>query len=144
MQLTFNGIVQFANGSPAPEVAVSIFDRDAAGRQDDDLTVTPGLSDEKGRFSISYEPLRYLDYHTLSGHGFSNQAGEVQGEENGLRIPDLGDIYLPYLRFNYNFNGLNYTHTCSMGVFQTKFFLPENPPIDFLPSTGGFQFKNSF
>jgi hypothetical protein len=56
----------------------------------------------------------------------------------------LGDIYLPYLKFNYTFNGLIRTHEASLGLFQTKFFLPENPPLEFLPSTHGFKFTNSF
>jgi hypothetical protein len=144
MQLTFTGNVHFANGTPAPNVEVRVFDRDAAGKADDDLTVAPGLSDENGRFSLRYEPLRYLDYHTIISSSTPNPPGDHEAEEHGLRIPDLGDLYLPYLRFDYTFNGMNYTHTCSLGVFRTKFYLPEYPPVDFLPSTNGFKFKNSF
>lgn len=144
MKLTFSGSVHFANGDPVPDVQVRIFDKDAAGREDDDLTVDAGYSDENGEFSLSYEPLRYLDYYTLYNHGLQAQPGSAQGDETGMRVPDLGDIYLPYLKFYYTFNGLNYESTASMGVFQTKFFLPENPAVDFLPSTHGFRFSNSF
>jgi hypothetical protein len=144
MKLTFNGSVHFANGIPAPEVEVNIYDRDASRKEDDDLTVTPGFSDDKGHFSLIYEPLRYLDYHTIIKSGTPDLPGDAQSEEHGLRVPDLGDLYLPYLRFNYTFNGHNYTHTCSMGVFTSRFYLPENPPIDFLPSTSGFKFENCF
>jgi hypothetical protein len=31
-----------------------------------------------------------------------------------------------------------------MGIFKTKFYLPENPPLEFLPSSHGFKFLNRF
>ncbi len=139
MRLTFNGSVHFANGDPAAQVSVRIFDKDATGHVDDDLSLAPGCSDDRGQFSITYEPLRYLDYHTIKVSGPPGP-----DEENGTRFPDLGDIYLPYLRFDYTFNGTAYSHDAPMGIFQTKFYLPENPPVEFLPSTHGFMFTNSF
>jgi hypothetical protein len=62
----------------------------------------------------------------------------------GLRLPDLGDIYLPYLQFNYTFNGFIRQHVAPLGIFQHKFHLPENPPVEFLPSIHGFSFTNNF
>ncbi len=144
MKLKFSGSIHFANGDPAPNVAVRILDRDTAGNEDDDLTVSTGLSDEKGSFSLTYESLRYLDYHTIHLSGAHAQHGDVHTVENGLRVPDMSDIYLPYLKFDYTFNGLIYAHTASLGFFQTNFYLPEYPPIQFLPSTHGFRFLNSF
>ena len=47
MSQTFTGIVQFANGAPAANVTVRLFDADTLS-EDDDLTVRPGLSDAKG------------------------------------------------------------------------------------------------
>ena len=144
MKLKFSGSIHFANGDPAPNVAVRIYDKDTAGKEDDDLTVSPGLSDENGRFSLIYEPLRYLDFHTIHLSGAHTQPADAHNKENGLRVPDMTDIYLPYLNFDYTFNGLNYAHTASLGVFQTRFFLYENPPVQFLPSAHGFRFVNSF
>jgi hypothetical protein len=144
MKLTFSGNVHFANGAPAPDVEVRIFDRDTVGKVDDDLTVTPGLSDEKGHFILDYEPLRYLDYHTNIISGSTEQQGDVQSKNHELHIPELGDIYLPYLRFNYTYNGQKNTHTSSLGVFQSRFYLPDYPPVVFLPSTHGFRFENCF
>ncbi len=144
MKLKFTGNVYFANGDPVENVSVRIFDKDAPGKEDDDLTITPGLSDERGVFDLTYEPLRYLDYHTTDFSGPSSQPGDDLGDTGGMRLPDLADVYLPYLRFNYTFNGLNYTHTASMGILKTKFFLPENPPVEFLPSMHGFKFVNAF
>src|SRR3972149_3456061 len=65
MRVKYKGSIHFANGEPAAGVTVRIFDQDAPSKQDDDLTVEPGLSDERGRFQITYEPLRFMDLHTL-------------------------------------------------------------------------------
>ncbi|MGE5123128.1 MAG: hypothetical protein ACM3H7_01300 [Acidobacteriaceae bacterium] len=142
MKLEFSGTIQYANGKPVQDVTVRIFDRDAVGKQDDDLTVNPGVSDEKGRFRLTYEPLRYLDYHTLSSPGTPEEPFATAPTD--LRLPDLGDIYLPYLQFNYTFNGAPRQHRQPLKIFQKTFHLPESPPLDFLPSTHGFKFTNAF
>ena len=59
-------------------------------------------------------------------------------------MPDLGDMYLPYLKFNFTINGVGHEHSASLGVFKTEFHLPENPAVEFLPSRDGFKFPNSF
>jgi hypothetical protein len=144
MNIIFNGSVHYANGDPLPNVVVRIFDKDTASKGDDDLTITPGLSDEQGRFCLIYEPLRYLENHTIHLPGTSEAPANPQDDEHELRLPDLGDMYLPYLRFNYTYNGSTREHTASLGVFQTKFYLPVNPPVIFLPSRNGFRFPNCF
>jgi hypothetical protein len=144
MKVKFSGRVRFANGDPVPNVVVRIFDKDAAGKQDDDLTLTPGLSDEKGRFNLTYEPLRFLDYHTIPLPGALGDAFNTPSPEPGIKLPDLGDIYLPYLDFNYTFNGLNRHHTAALGIFKSDYYLPENPPVEFRPSRHGFRFTNQF
>jgi hypothetical protein len=144
MHIDFSGSVHFANGAPVSGVMVRIFDKDASGKQDDDLTLVPGLTDEQGRFTLTYEPLRFMDYHTIDGSGIPEEPFNTTPSRSGLRFPNLDDIYLPYLQFNYTFNGLDRQHSLPMGFFQSKFLLPENPPVDFLPSTHGFGFPNSF
>jgi hypothetical protein len=144
MTVKFSGSVHFANGDPASNVEVRIFDKDAEGKQDDDLTNTPGLSDDQGNFSLTYEPLRYLDFQALHIAGTVNPTSSHSDEPASLRIPDVLDVYLPYLKFNYTFNGLNCVHTTSLGIFKTHFYLPENPPVSFLPSIQGFHFINNF
>ncbi|MGE5124146.1 MAG: hypothetical protein ACM3H7_06475, partial [Acidobacteriaceae bacterium] len=142
MKLKFSGTVCYANGDPAPDVIVRIFDKDASGKGDDDLTVSPGTSDEHGKFTVTYEPLRYLDYHTTDASG--TPAEPFNATSPGIQLPDLGDIYQPYLQFNYTYNSLSRQHAASLGIFQKTFNIPENPAVDFLPSTGGFKFRNSF
>lgn len=144
MKINFSGSVLYMNGAPVPNVAVRILDKDAHGGQDDDLTVTPGLSDDQGHFTVSYEPMRFLDYHSINTSGTPSQPFNTPVAGQGLRLPDLGDMYLPYLKFNYTFNGTPRQQTASMGLFQTEFRLSENPPVQFLPSRDGFKFINSF
>jgi hypothetical protein len=144
MQITLSGSVYYANGYPMTGVTVRIFDRDAAGKEDDDLTVNQGTSDHQGRFTITYEPQRYLDYYTYHLSGSSGEPDASDGTQHDAVLPDLGDIYLPYLRFNYTYNLVEREHTASLGLFQTRFYLPVNPPVTFLPSLNGFKFPNSF
>lgn len=144
MQVKFSGTIHYANGEPISNVDVRIFDKDAAGKQDDDLTVIPGFSNEQGRFTVIYQPLRYLDYHAFQIPGSHELPHNPGRKTSRLRIPDMGDVYLPYLVFNYTFNGLVCKHVASMGVFQTEFHLPVNPPVEFLPTRNGFKFRNSF
>jgi len=129
------GKVTFANGLPASGVAVRVFDRDAPGKQDDDLTVASGLSDERGNFRVVYDPDRYMDFASLPFVGLG---------KTGLRIPDLLDIYSPYLHFRYTLGGLECTHTVDLQPFEDRFQLPEAVPHNFRPSQHGFQFSNAF
>ena len=79
MKVKFSGSVHYANGDPISNVVVRIFDKDASGKQDDDLTITPVFPMKQGHFSLSYEPLRYLDYHTIHLPGRSDQAVRFTG-----------------------------------------------------------------
>ena len=74
MIVNFSGTVLYMNGVPVPNVDVHILDKDAQGKQDDDLTVAPGQSDDQGHFTVSYEPMRFLDYHPpRPTHNFSSR-----------------------------------------------------------------------
>lgn len=140
MKLNFRGKVCYANGTPVAGVTVRVFDRDTEPKQDDDLTIEPGLSDEKGRFRVRYDPGRYLDALNQDTAATASQPFN----SDGLHLPDLSDLYLPYLRFDYPFLGQNRQHEAWMVPFQTEFRLPENPPVQFIPSQHGFYFRNNF
>lgn len=116
MTQTYSGVVRYANNDPAPNVRVRLFDKDF-GDEDDDLTVSEGLSDGRGRFHVAYAPERDLDF---------------------------ADIYLPYLEFTYTFNGRETTHRKYIQPFRDKYSLPEIPPLTFEPAQHGLQFTNRF
>lgn len=116
MSQTFTGVVQFANGAPAASVTVRLFDADVL-TEDDDLTVEPGLSDEKGMFSLSYDKSRDLDF---------------------------ADIFRPYLHFSYIHHGESRSHKADLQPNQRDYRLPEIPPLDYIPATHGFQYTNSY
>lgn len=144
MEVRFSGSVHYANGLPLANVGVRIYDQDASGKQDDDLTVTPGLTDDDGRFNLTYAPLKYLDIHIINASAASEGSFGTSSTGSGLRLPDLTDFYLPYIQFSYTHNGRDRQHALPLGIFQSKFLLPENPPMDFLPSLHGFRFPNRF
>ncbi|HEY9905320.1 MAG TPA: hypothetical protein V6D43_23310 [Candidatus Sericytochromatia bacterium] len=144
MAENFSGKVLFANGFPAQNVLVRVFDKDEPGKGDDDLTIGPGRSDEKGNFSIQFEPSRYLDYNTIQTVEPHNPPWDWTLTTRTRRIPDITDIYLPYLEFRYTFNGRRCVHTAFMMPFQKEFRLPEIPAFEFKPSLHGFKFVNNF
>lgn len=116
MSQTFTGIVQFANGTPAANVNVHLFDADVL-TEDDDLTVEPGLSDRKGVFTLAYDKSRDLDF---------------------------ADIYRPYLKFTYTHHGEPRSHQAELQPNQRDYRLPEIPPVEFIPATHGLQYVNSY
>lgn len=144
MKVKFSGSVCYANGVPLANVIARIFDQDPSGKKDDDLTVTPGISDNTGRFSLTYEPLRYLDFLSINPSLAPDEPFNTTALGSGLRLPDFGDIYLPYIEFSYTHHGRDLQHRTPLRIFQTKYLLPENPPLEFLPSLHGFHFPNKF
>ena len=49
MASEITGKISYANGRVAQNVDVRVFDKDAPGKGDDDLTITPGLLGQPGR-----------------------------------------------------------------------------------------------
>lgn len=144
MAENFSGKVLFANGFPAQNVLVRVFDKDEPGKGDDDLTVDPGRSDHIGKFTVCFEPSRYLDYNIIQTSAPCNPPWDWTLTPRTQRLPDITDIYLPYLEFRYTFNHRRCVHTAFMMPFQTEFRLPEIPAFEFKPSVHGFKFVNNF
>lgn len=116
MSQTFTGVVQYANGAPAANVTVRLFDADVL-TEDDDLTVEPGHSNEKGLFTLTYDPARDLDF---------------------------ADIFRPYLLFDYTHHGEPRSHKADVQPNQRNYRLPEIPPVEFIPAKHGFQYVNRY
>lgn len=144
MAQVLKGKVLFANGEPISNVQVRIFDKDAPDKGDDDLTVEEGLSDEAGRFEVHFAPSKFLDFVSLGGDEAEDVPSDWTEETQGLRLPDVTDIYRPYAQFSYTFNGQPRVHKVFLNPFKREFRLPEMPPVDFTPSAHGFRFINRF
>jgi hypothetical protein len=140
----FTGRVLFANGLPAQNVLVRVFDKDEPGKGDDDLTLEPGRSDSNGNFTVYFEPSRYLDTNIIHTPEPITLPLDLSITTRTQIVPDLTDIYLPYLEFRYTFNGRRCVHTALITPPQTEFRLPEIPPFEFQPSVHGFKFVNKF
>lgn len=126
------GRVTYANGAAACGVRVRVFDKDAPGKEDDDLTMVAGISDEQGRFTVQFDPARFLDFANIPFLGL------------GVNVPDITDVFLPYLLFEYTFDGQPVRHTAPLVPFQSEYALPQSPALNFLPSLNGFKFPNRF
>lgn len=130
MATTLTGKILYANGLSAPGVQVRVFDKDAPGKGDDDLTIEPGLTGADGSFTVRYDPGRYMDFARLP--------------VLGLQVPDLLDILSPYLELRYTLAGQERVCARPLVPFQNRYSLPESAPLDFLPSRHGFAFHNNF
>lgn len=126
----FSGKITFENDLAAPGVEVRIFDEDAPGKGDDELTIEPAVTDACGRFTVRYDPGRYLDFATLPLFG--------------LRVPDPLDILAPYLHLRYPLDGQERVFHAHLSPFKSHYRLPETGPVRFLPSLHGFAFPNNF
>ncbi len=144
MTQVLRGRILFANGEPVANIQVRIFDKDAPDKGDDDLTVEEGVSDAQGRFEVHFAPSKFLDLVTLGDDKADEVPSDWTEETQGLRLPDLTDVYRPYAQFNYTFNGQPRVHKVFLRPFKREFRLPEMPPVDFKPSEHGFKFINRF
>lgn len=146
MTTELKGRILFANNKPAENVEVRVFDEDAPGRGDDDLTVTPGLSDRDGRFTVIYDPGRFLDDPELApsrGLALLTRLRRLSGRPHETEEVDL---YLPYLEFRYTYLGKPYRHTTPLLPLVTEYRLPTlfSPIAKFRPAEHGFHFINNF
>ncbi|HWQ15078.1 MAG TPA: hypothetical protein VNL77_19935 [Roseiflexaceae bacterium] len=140
----FSGQVLYANGVPAAGVRVRVFDRDLRG-DDDDLTLSEGLSDAQGAFGVTYE--RALAADTVSVTTTEPRSlFDWTLVQRTRTFADPLDRFLPYLQFRYTHRGQERTHTVPLAAGQREFRLPDPPPVSgrFTPSEHGFRFLNSF
>lgn len=144
MAQKLSGRILFANGQAAPGVQVHVFDKDAPGKRDDDLTLKAGLSDENGQFTVEFSPSKYLDFKEIAVKAPRNLLFDWTLETRTHRIPDLTDLYRPYLQFQYTIDNKDRIHTSFLAPFKREFRLPEIPKATFTPSVHGFQFVNRF
>lgn len=144
MPSEISGKILFANAVAVPGVMVRIYDEDAPGKGDDDLTITPGLSDATGSFTVAYDPGKYLDFVNLPFLGLSRPSAKDSAPAAGPRIPDPLDVLSPYLQFSYIFDAQPCTFTTRVVPFQSHYYLPESQPVHFLPSQDSFKFGNLF
>lgn len=146
MPTELKGRILFANNKPAPNVEVRVFDEDAPGRQDDDLTITPGLSDGDGRFTVVYDPSRFLDDPELAPSNIKALLSRLRHLFRRQHEDDTTDLYLPYLEFRYTFLDKAHRHTTWLLPLVTEYRLPTlfSPIAKFRASEHGFHFINNF
>lgn len=145
MSRMIRGKVAFANQYPAAGVVVRIFDEDAAGNNDDDLTVTTGLSDTQGNFEVEYDPGRFRDVVTVIRTEPRNPPFDWTLIRREHRQTDWLDILLPYIQFSYQFQGQTRQFRAPLNWFSSTYLLPQAyTEIPFSPVQNGYHFVNLF
>ncbi|HCE18103.1 MAG TPA: hypothetical protein DEQ80_09610 [Anaerolinea thermolimosa] len=144
MPAYFSARLTYANGIAAQGVEVRVFDRDEPGHTDDDLTLSPGLTDSLGRFQVVYDPARAQDHQLVTRTVPANPPFDWTPVQRTFLEPDPGDDFQPYLRFTYTIAGKKNTGSAPLKPRQTVFQLPEVLEKPFLPTLHGFHFVNRF
>lgn len=145
MSRTLRGKIAFLNEAPAAGVTVRVFDRDSAGQGDDDLTLTAGLSDDRGKFEVTYEPGRFRDAVALTRAGPRNPPSDWTPVQRGRRRVIWPDFYRPYLQFEYAFRDRPRQHRAAIRWFSPAYTLPQvYTEIPFSPIRHGYRFNNLF
>ncbi len=144
MRITYSSRIVFENGAVAKNVRVSVFDRDQPGKTDDDLTITPGLSDDQGNFTVIYDSARYQDTTLVTITAPRRPPVDWTLETRTSVEPDAQDVYQPYLKFSYQIEGVDYAAECDLKPKKREYKLPQPLPHAFKPSQDGFQFVNRF
>ena len=136
--------VAFANGIAAKGVKVQIFDRDSPEKTDDDLTITPGVSDEHGLFTVEYDPSRFQDGSQVTVSVPRNPPFDWTPENRTRIVPDKTDAYQPYIRFVYTHDGTTTTCVVDLKPGSRTYILPDSLQVSFTPSSHGWKFVNAF
>ena len=144
MSVQYTARVTFANGISASAVTARMFDRDAPGSLDDDLTITPGTSDANGVFTLEYDPGRYKDGRQVTVMVPVNPPYDWTLVPRTSIQLDNSDTYQPYLSFSYTLNGQNKSATLDLKSPHANYALPEVLPQQFMPSKNGWKFVNAF
>jgi hypothetical protein len=132
------GRIRYANGIPAANVRIRVFDSDLGG-VDDDLTIAEALSAADGTFLVRYDSARAIDLKTID---VNLGVWRVQKQ-----IADPFDQYLPYLKLTYQSFGRERIQTVRIDeAVPMDIRLADAPPAKpgFLPSVHGFKFGNYF
>lgn len=145
MTRTLQGQVTFANGVPAPNVEVRVYDQDAVGKQDDDLTLTAGLSDSRGAFAVVYDPGHFRDEVTFTRSEPRNPPLDWTLVRRERRRTDWLDTFSPYLKFSYSLAGQVKEFKTPLNWFTATYTLPQVfTEIPFSPTRHGYHFVNQF
>ncbi len=145
MTRAIRGKVMFSNYVPAAGVRVRVFDKDSGQNEDDDLTITAGLSDAEGNFEVIYEPGNFRDVNTVVHTEPRNPPYDWTLVRKEYRRVDWLDIFMPYLKFEYVFQGQARQWTTAPNWFSSLYQLPQvYSTSPFLPSQNGYKFVNLF
>jgi hypothetical protein len=145
MTTQFSARVVFANGAVAKGVRILVYDRDdPPGSSDDNLTTTPGLTDDQGYFTVTYDSSRYQDSSLVTVTAPRNPPIDWTLETRTIAEMDEQDKFQPYLKFEYILDGVGHSAVVDLKSKRREYQLPQPLPHTFQPLLNGFQFVNKF
>ena len=144
MTIHYSARLTYLNNIAAQGVQVQVFDRDAPGETDDDLTVAPCFCDSAGYFKVESDSTHARDAHTVTRTVPANPPYDWTPVERTTLEPDQSDDFQPYLRFTFMLNGQTTTGSSPLKPSQREYHLPIPLEKALLPSQHAFKFVNSF
>jgi hypothetical protein len=140
MAITYTGKVFWANAVPVKDVEVRLFNIKKDGSPGSELSMTPGISDSEGVFTLALRDSRLIDGNLLSSlDELSLQFDEIQ--PNSI---SLGEDQRPCLQFKYPIHGQPIQVFLPFRRLHRGYRLPHHQPVNFQPSLHGFVFQNNF
>lgn len=140
MATTYSGQVFWANGVPIPNVEVRLFEPGNGQSVGAELTLQPGVSIGDGAFTLQIKDSHLIDSTVLSQlEPLSSLFDRIHTGELSL-----GSDPRPLIQFTYPLNGRIVQTTVPFRKLHRAYQLPQNPPVDFLPTRNGFNFLNLF
>jgi hypothetical protein len=144
MPIRLSARLVYANGAVAKGVKVAVYDRDQPGQEDDNLTTSPGTTDEQGNFTVEYDSSRYQDSSLVTITAPRNPPLDWSLETRTVAEPNANDLFQPYLKFTYMLNGVEKSAVVDLKSKRKEYQLPQPLPHSFQPKINGFQFVNRF
>jgi hypothetical protein len=140
MITTYSGQISWANGVPVPGVEVKLFEPENSQGVGNELTQQPGVSLADGTFTLQIKDSPLIDSTLIT---------ELKPLSSLFDRIQTGDLSLgsdprPLIQFTYPLKGHAVQILVPFRKLHRAYQLPQNPPVDFLPSRDGFNFLNFF
>ncbi len=140
MVAAYSGKVFWSTGLPAQGAQLRLYEPLKSNAPDMEISQQPGLSGADGSFSLNLKDSPWLDTNLL------DELSPLSAQFESVNSPGLhpSDTNRPALEITFQANGKPVQAYLPFRKLHRGYYLPLNPPVDFLPSRDGFAFINYF
>ncbi len=140
MNNLYSGKIFWANGAPLQGAQLRLLEPGLAAGPGAELSEQHSTSSSDGSFSLGLKSSSFFDFDLLAElEPLSPQFDRMSAP--GLHPSDTGR---PTLQVAFKVNDKDAQVSLPFRKLHRGYFLPYNPPVDFLPSRDGFAFVNFF